>query len=100
MTKRLEPKDRRAEILDAAMRMSRLYGYRETTRKDIADAAKCSEALVSNYFGTMVQVRRAIVRRAVEIRDLAIVGQALAAKDKHAAKAPLNLRVAALASLA
>lgn len=99
MTKRLDPTDRRAAILDAAMRTSRTYGYRETTRKDIADAAKCSEALVSSYFGTMVQMRRAIVRRAIDIRDLEIIGQALAAKDRHVAKASANDRIEALARL-
>jgi hypothetical protein len=45
-------------------------------------------------------LRRAVVRAAIDQKDLAIIGQALAAKDKHAAKAPLELRVAALASLA
>jgi AcrR family transcriptional regulator len=100
MTKRLEPLVRLEQILDAALRMSRLYGYRDMTRKDVAGAAKCSEALVSSYFGTMVQLRRAVVRAAIDQKDLAIIGQALAAKDKHAQKAPLDLRVAALASLA
>lgn len=100
MTTRLDPEVRRAEILDAALRMSRLHGYREVTREDISRAAKCSEALVSSYFGTMVKVRRAIVRAAIDQRDLAILAQVIAAKDKHAAKISWDLRAEVIVSLA
>jgi hypothetical protein len=47
----------------------------------------------------MVQVRRSVVRAAIKQRDLAIVAQALAAKDLHAQKVPVELRVEALATL-
>ena len=97
---RLNPEDRHALILDAALRMSRHYGYQKVTRADIASAAKCSEALVSQYFGTMVQVRRAVVRASIKQRDLQILAQALAAKDAHALKAPEELKRAAVATLA
>lgn len=100
MSTRKNPIDRCEEIIDAAMRMSRLYGYREVTRKDIASAARCSEALVSSYFGTMTQLRRSVIRAAIDQRDLAILAQVIAAKDKHVAKIPADLRVAALVSLA
>lgn len=99
MSTRQSPKVRHASILDAALRMSRLHGYQHVTRADIAGAAECSEALVSSYFGTMVQVRRSVVRAAIKQRDLAIVAQALAAKDLHAQKVPIELRVEALATL-
>jgi AcrR family transcriptional regulator len=99
MTKRLDPTVRRAEILDAALRMSRLHGYREATRNDIAVAARCSEALVSSYWGTMIQLRRAVVRRAIEIGDLGLIAQAIVANDPHVSKAPRDLREAAVASL-
>jgi AcrR family transcriptional regulator len=96
---RQNPKDRKASILDAAIRMSRHYGYIEVTRADIAHAAECSEALVSSYFGTMTQVRRAVVRAAIQHRDLVIIAQALVAKDAQAMKAPEELRKAAVATL-
>ena len=96
---RLAPKDRQASILDAALRMARLHGYQKITRADIALAAECSEALVSSYMGTMVQVRRAVVRAAIKQKDLTVLAQALAAKDSHAQKAPEDLRRAAVAIL-
>jgi AcrR family transcriptional regulator len=100
MTTSKKPVDRRTSILNAAMRMSRVYGYQKTTRKDVAGAAHCSEGLVSAYFGTMTQLRRAVVRAAIDQKDLAILAQAIAAHDKHAAKIPDGLRIAALVSLA
>jgi AcrR family transcriptional regulator len=71
--------------------MSRNYGYQNVTRADIASAAGCSEALVSSYFGTMVQVRRAVVRAAIKQRDLAIIAQAIAANDPHVKRASVDL---------
>jgi|SRR5208282_5843763 len=96
---RMKPKDRQAIILDAAVRMSRNYGYQNVTRADVAGAAECSEALVSNYFGTMVQLRRAVVRAAIKQRDHAIILQAIAANDPHAKKIPTELKVESLASV-
>jgi AcrR family transcriptional regulator len=97
---RLNPADRHALILAAALRISRLHGYQKVTRADIALAAECSEALVSSYLGTMVQVRRAVIRAAIKNRDLIVLAQALAAKDSHAQKAPDELKRAAVATLA
>lgn len=96
---RLAPKERNASILDAALRMARLHGYQRITRADIAMAAECSEALVSSYLGTMIAVRRAVIRAAIKQKDLIVLAQALAAKDAHAQKAPENLRRAAVATL-
>ena len=96
---RQNPKDRQASILDAALRMSRLHGYQRITRADIAAAAECSDALVSSYFGTMVQVRRSVVRAAIKQRDLVVILEAMLAKDPHVQKAPEELRRAAVASI-
>jgi AcrR family transcriptional regulator len=97
---RQDPKDRRKEILAAALRMSVNYGYQRVTRADIAGAAKCSEALVSHYFSTMVTMRRAIMREAIAKREYAIVAQGLAMADRQAQKAPQTIRDGALASMA
>src|SRR5271166_2987018 len=96
---RLSPKDRQASILASATRMAHLHGYQRITRADVAMAAECSQALVSSYFGTMIQLRRAVVRAAIKNRDVVIVAQALAADDAHIKKAPEELRRAAAASL-
>jgi len=93
---RQDPKDRREEILQAAIRMAEHYGYRSVTRADIAGAAKCSEALVTHYFSTMTQMRRQIMRAAIKRSNFQIVGQGLAMADPVAQKAPEVIRRMAL----
>jgi AcrR family transcriptional regulator len=96
---RQDPKDRRKEILATALRMSVNYGYQRVTRADIAGAAKCSEALVSHYFTTMTQMRRAIMREAILRQSLPILAQGLAMGDPQAQKAPAALRQLAAETL-
>ncbi len=97
--KRLNPKDRQPAILHAAMTLSRRHNYAKISREAIAGAAQCSPALVSSYFGTMPKLRRAIMGEAIRVRDLAIIAQGLAARDKRALGAPEELRRLAVDSL-
>jgi AcrR family transcriptional regulator len=97
---RLKPTDRKAQILEAAVQLSAAQGYSHVTREGIATAAECAPGLVSNYFGTMTNLRRDIMRAAIRQRNLTIIAQGLAAKDAHACKAPDELKKAALETLA
>ena len=91
---------RHDEILAAAVRVSITVGYNRITRDDIALAAGCSPALVSEIFGTMTCMRRAMQRAAVANHVLPVIAQGLALRDPHALRAPAELRAAAAASLA
>lgn len=87
-TKRTRRPDARpAEILTAALKLARQHGYMLLTRETIADAAKCSPATVSHVFGTMQQLRRAIVGEAIRMNDAAVLAQAAAIGDKRAIRA-------------
>lgn len=97
--KRLKPADRHALILDHARRLASLHGYTKISRESIATASGCSPGLVSAYFGTMVKMRRAIMGEAIRTRDLKIIGQGLACRDKRALGAPEELRRLAVESL-
>lgn len=96
---RMSPKERRAEILAAALRVAVMTGYNRITRDDIAIAAGCSPALVSDALGTMVALRRGVMRAAVAGRVLPVIAQGLALRDPHALRAPPELRALAAASL-
>lgn len=112
MTAKLAPADRRQQILEAAVSQAAKVGYANIRREAIAAAAGVSPALVNVYFSTMQQLKRDVMRAALAaVRDvapccaehragLAIIGQGLANKDKHAAKAPEAVKRAALAALA
>lgn len=99
MSNRLEPKQRSAQILDAAIEVAVKHGYQNIQRKTVADAAGVAESLVSKYFGTMPDLKRDVMRAAIRTRCLAVIAQGLAMKDRHALKAPEELRQQALATL-
>lgn len=99
MTAKLKPNDRRAQILEIALKLAALNGYQQVTRDAVGQAIGIAPSLISHLFGTMPDFRRDIMRAAVRGRNLAVVAQGLAAGDAHARKAPQDLIDQALASL-
>lgn len=97
-SKRMKPGDRKDEILKAALIVSAINGYDKITRAQVAEQANCAESLVSNYFGTMVEFRRKLMREAIATENLKIIAQGVIAKDAHALKSPLELRQRAMIS--
>jgi len=97
---RLDPKDRKKQILDAAFIVaSRKDGWSKLTREAVAKEAGCTDALVNRYFGTMKNFKRTLMRLAIRNEYLAIVAQGVAIGDKYANAAPIQLRAKALTSL-
>lgn len=100
MTAKKSATDRRAQILAAAVTLAAKRGYQNVTRDEIAQAAGISAGLVNKYFETMIRLRRDVMRAAVRERNLAIIAQGVAMRDRQAMKAPDELKQAALATLA
>ena len=98
-SQRLTPALRRAHILEAAVALASDSHYTQITRQAIADAADIAPTLISHHFGTMPQLRRALMRYAVHGEHLQVIAQGLAARDPHALRASPGLRTAALGSL-
>ena len=98
LKKRANPKDRKQQILVAAISIAGDKNYSTITRQDIADRAQVSTGLVARCFGTMCQVRRAIMRAAIQQEILPIIAQGLVSKDKNAQKAPEPLKQKAMQS--
>jgi len=96
---RANPKLRRIHILNVAVDMAKTAGYNRITRDKIAEGAGVSMGLVTHYFGTMSQLRTAIMRRAVKQGILEIIAQGLANGDDHAKNAPVELKMEATALL-
>lgn len=93
--RRANPALRKESILDAAMTVAKERGYRKVTRDLVATGANISPGLVSRYFGTMAQLQRDIIRRAIKDEVLEVVAQGLANGDKHALKASKELKTKA-----
>ena len=81
------------------MKLAERKGYRNITRDEIALEAGVHPSNVSYHLGTMIELRRHVMREAVRAECLSIIAQGLVVRDKHALKASVELRGAALASL-
>lgn len=89
---RTNPDLRKEHILLCAVQEASKVGYNRITRDGVADRAGVSVGLVSNYFNTMTQLRRDIMRYAIKNECLDIIAQGLIMGDKHAIKAPDKLK--------
>lgn len=89
----------RTHILKACLKLAAKHGYRNITRDAIALEADVHPSNVSYHLGTMIELRRHIMREAVRTECLPVIAQGLAARDRHALKSPPELQAAALASL-
>ena len=66
---RLEPEQRRDQILDAANTLFAERGYEEVSIEDIASAAGVTRGLVHHYFGGRKQVYVALLERLGSVRE-------------------------------
>lgn len=94
--KRNNPTLRRKQILNVAVNLAKNKGYHKITRDEIASGANIAAGLVSHYFGTMIKLRRDIIRAAISQGIPEIIAQGLANNDDHAKKAPVELKRQAL----
>jgi AcrR family transcriptional regulator len=92
MRSRKEPEQRKQEILNAAIELSKEIGYSHITRDGVAERAGTSYALVSVYYGTIDNLKSEVLKEAIKQEILEIIGQGLARKDKQTARLPLKLK--------
>ncbi len=97
---RANPELRKDHILNVAVKMAKASGYNKITRDKVAEGAGVSMGLVTRYFGTMGQLKNAIMRRAVKQGVAEIIAQGLANGDDHAKRAPAELKAEAATLLA
>ncbi len=99
MSVRMTPKDRKNEILLAGLKAAERLGFTNVRQADIAKEAECGFGTVTLRWGTMAQLRRAIMRQAVKQESLSVIATGLAIGDPNAKKAPEELKKKALATL-
>jgi AcrR family transcriptional regulator len=96
---RLAPVDRKEQLLAVALTEARKIGYSRVTLQIVAQAASCAPSTVSHYFGTMTQLRRAMMRAAIKREVLEVIAQGLVDRNPQALAAPESLRASALQTL-
>lgn len=63
---RLTPEHRRRQILDAALKVAQRDGLYHMNKSSVAREAKCSQPLVTHYFTSDQQLRKALLIDAVD----------------------------------
>lgn len=96
---RSTPEDRSASVLLAAVHLSIAIGYKNISGGKVADAAKCSRALVLHHFGSVSFLRDRIMEWAVKNNNAELVLQGIVAKDPIALVAPDELKEKAKTTL-
>jgi AcrR family transcriptional regulator len=92
MKRRINPDDRRKEILDAGIALAKVHGYNTVTCKQVSSLAGTARSNIYYYFGTVGALRAAILLEAVTRRDLEIVAQAMSLRDPDLAGVPTALQ--------
>lgn len=100
MNRRLNPTDRREQILAAAVELADCSGLTALTFDAVAQAARCSKALVVRYFYTTAEMRQHVMTRAVTEERLRVIADGLVARDAVALSAHGWLKARALAAVA
>lgn len=77
------PRFRKAQILDAALKVAQAKGYHLMTREDIAAAAGVSTGLISKYFITMRQLKRRVLKEAIDRSVLHVIQQGIHTGDQN-----------------
>lgn len=70
--RRLEPDERRREILGCAVRLFGERAYAEVSTTDIAREAGVARGLINHYFGTKKELYLEVVRALVTVPDVAL----------------------------
>lgn len=96
---RLKPADRRAQILAEGLRQAVRGHYTQITRDSLADALGISGPAILYHFQSMAEFKRALIVKAIDVRELTVLGQALIANDPAAHGVADRLRDAAMSKL-
>jgi len=96
MRTRIASFERSKAIVEAAFLVAADVGYQWITRESVAKRARCSTGLVNRYYGTMADLKDAVVRLAITREHLGIVADAIASRSHLAGGVPQELRERAL----
>lgn len=83
---------RHERILSVALELAEIRGFRNITREMVAVVAQVGVGTVSWHFKGMDGLRDAVVRYAVEKKNIRVLAQALAEGHRFAKAAPFALR--------
>jgi AcrR family transcriptional regulator len=75
--KRLEPAERRAQILAEAFRQADASGLATVTRVSVAKALGLTDGLINRYFAGITGLRQDVLSQAVSAKNLNVLADAI-----------------------
>jgi len=89
---RMEPHARKEQILNTAINLSIENGYRQLTRRAVANRVQCASALINHYFDGIENLRNIVLSTAIEKEILPILAENYAAWGEETAGLPKQLK--------
>jgi len=86
-------------VLNAAVKLALQGGFQNLTRDEIAQEAGVSSGTVSQTYGTMIKLKRAVMRYAVQHELYPIIAVGISIGHPNALAAPGDIKRKALESL-
>lgn len=80
-------------ILDTAVEMAAVSGWRNLKRDNIAKEARCATGLVNSYFGTMDSLRTEVLKAAIDRKVSSIILEGLAHRHPLAVGLPSDVKI-------
>ncbi len=97
--RRMKPSESKAHLLVAAVKAAEVYGYSNFNRDHISEFSGKSATLITAYYPTVKQLKRAIMRYAIHNEVLSIVAEGIVTGCQQAKKADPELKQKALANI-
>jgi AcrR family transcriptional regulator len=89
---RMNPLARKEQILNTAINLSIEKGYRQLTRRAVANRMQCASALINHYFENIENLRSVVLLTAIEKEIIPILAENFAAWGEETAELPQKLK--------
>lgn len=89
---RMNPLARKEQILETAINLAIEKGYRQLTRRAVANRMQCASALINHYFKDIENLRNIVLLTAIEKEILPILAENYAAWGAETAGLPQQLK--------
>jgi AcrR family transcriptional regulator len=89
---RLDPTERKKQIIEQAMKLSESIGYKNITRGMIAAKLKISGALITKYFKNTQNLKKCVLKEAIKLEKINILAQGMGNRDSLVLKLPELLK--------
>jgi AcrR family transcriptional regulator len=79
---RMQAELRKKQIINAGIIAAEKGNYATVSRPEVAEIANCSVALITHYFPTVLELRKAVLKEAVAQCNETVILQAMINRDK------------------